>query len=53
MEAFAADPVITGALAAAGGAGVPAYYAARRRAEFLDWHSRVSTWEIEHYLTAF
>jgi glutamine synthetase len=53
VEAFAADPVITGALAAAGGAGVPAYYAARRRAEFLDWHSRVSTWELEHYLTAF
>ncbi|WP_235488720.1 hypothetical protein [Frankia sp. AvcI1] len=48
-----ADPVITGVLAAAGGAGVPAYYAARRRAEFLDWHSRVGSWETRRYLTAF
>lgn len=54
VEAFVADPVITGALAAAGAGGdVPAYYAARRRAEFLDWHSQVGGWEIDRYLTAF
>ncbi|CAO5228075.1 type III glutamate--ammonia ligase [Frankia sp. AgKG'84/4] len=54
VEAFLADPVLTGALAVAGGGGdVPAYYAARRRAEFLEWHSQVGAWEVDRYLTAF
>jgi hypothetical protein len=45
--------VITGALDAVGPtAGVPAYYAARRREEFLDWHNQVGAWEIDRYLTA-
>ncbi|GAA2929696.1 hypothetical protein GCM10020221_26870 [Streptomyces thioluteus] len=47
-----ADPVVTGALDAAG-AGVSEYFAALKREEFFDWHTGVGNWEIDHYLTAF
>ena len=29
------------------------YYAQLKREEFFAWHSTVSPWEIEQYLTAF
>jgi glutamine synthetase len=32
---------------------VAAYYGKAKREEFLEWHSQVSAWEIERYLTAF
>jgi glutamine synthetase len=52
VDAFTADPVVTGALDAAG-SGVAAYFAALKREEFFDWHSAVGPWEIDRYLTAF
>jgi glutamine synthetase len=52
MDALEADAVVSGALDAAG-PGVAAYYAAAKREEFLEWHSAVTPWEIERYLTAF
>jgi glutamine synthetase len=50
VEAFTANPVVTGAL---GGPEIGAYYAAYKREEFLTWHSQVGTWETDQYLTAF
>jgi glutamine synthetase len=41
-----------GALDAAG-PGVAEYFAALKRAEFLEWHSTVGSWELDRYLTAF
>jgi glutamine synthetase len=32
---------------------VAEYFAALKRAEFLDWHSTVGAWEHDRYLTAF
>ncbi|ROO84570.1 gamma-glutamylmethylamide synthetase [Actinocorallia herbida] len=52
VEALGADPVVSGALDAAGD-GVAAYYAQVKREEFLAWHSQVSSWETDTYLTAF
>jgi glutamine synthetase len=52
VEAFEADPVLTGALDAAGD-GVAAYYATLKREEFFSWHSAISPWEHDRYLTAF
>jgi glutamine synthetase len=52
VDALTADPVVSGALDAAG-TGVSAYFAALKRAEFLDWHGSVGAWEIDRYLTAF
>ncbi|WP_280238659.1 type III glutamate--ammonia ligase [Nocardia abscessus] len=52
MDAFEADPVLTGALDIAG-PGVSAYFAQHKREEFFAWHNTVSAWEIDHYLTAF
>ncbi|RZS77571.1 gamma-glutamylmethylamide synthetase [Motilibacter rhizosphaerae] len=52
VEALEADPVVTGALDAAGD-GVGAYFASVKRAEFFDWHSTVTPWEIDRYVTAF
>ena len=51
VDAFTADPVVTGALDAAG-PGVAAYFAALKREEFFDWHGAVGPWEIDRYLTA-
>jgi glutamine synthetase len=46
------DPVITGVLDAAGD-GVASYFASVKRDEFFSYHSTVSPWEVEQYLTAF
>ncbi|TRW88764.1 type III glutamate--ammonia ligase [Mycolicibacterium sp. 018/SC-01/001] len=46
------DPVVAGVLDAAGD-GVAAYFAGLKREEFFDYHSAVSPWEIDQYLTAF
>ncbi|MDL9948419.1 type III glutamate--ammonia ligase [Gordonia sp. ABSL11-1] len=60
VEALDADPVISGVLNAAvpeagsGDAGlVSDYFSRLKREEFFAWHSAVSPWEIENYLTAF
>ena len=52
VEALCADPVVLGALDAAG-PGVGEYFAGLKRSEFLDWHATVGSWEIDRYLTAF
>ena len=52
VDALLADPVVGGALDAAG-PGVCEYFAALKREEFLDWHGTVGSWEIDRYLTAF
>ncbi|OLT13294.1 type III glutamate--ammonia ligase [Pseudonocardia sp. CNS-139] len=52
VDALVADPVVAGALDAAG-AEVAAYVAGRGRAEFLEWHAAVGPWEHDRYLTAF
>jgi glutamine synthetase len=53
-EALRADAVLVDVLdAAAPGAGVAGYIADLGRETFLDWHSTVSAWEVDHYLTAF
>jgi glutamine synthetase len=52
VDALSADPVVTGALDAAG-PGVASYFAAVKREEFLAWHAVVGPWEHDRYLTAF
>jgi glutamine synthetase len=52
MEALAADEILTNALDSAG-VGVADYFAKTKREEFFSWHNTVSSWEIDHYLTAF
>ncbi len=52
VDALALDPVVTGALDAAG-PGVAQYFADAKREEFLDWHATVGSWEHDRYLTAF
>ncbi|MGE3256817.1 type III glutamate--ammonia ligase [Pseudonocardia sp.] len=52
IDAFTADPVVVGALDAAG-PGVAEYFASLKREEFLDWHNTVGSWEHDRYLTAF
>ena len=52
VEAFETDPVVTGVLDAAG-EGVAAYFANVKRDEFFAYHSSVTPWEIDNYLTAF
>ena len=52
VDEFEADPVITGVLDAAG-EGVASYFAKVKREEFFTYHSAVSPWEIDNYLTAF
>jgi glutamine synthetase len=52
VDALVADPVVVGALDAAG-PGVAEYFAGLKREEFLDWHAQVGSWEHDRYLTAF
>jgi len=52
VEAMMADREVCGALDAAG-APVSKYFAELKRAEFFVWHSSVSEWEVDRYLTAF
>jgi glutamine synthetase len=52
VDELEVDPVIAGVLDAAGN-GVSAYFANVKREEFFAYHSSVSPWEVDHYLTAF
>lgn len=52
VEEFESDPVVTGVLDTLGD-GVAAYFAAIKRDEFFAYHSAVSPWEVDQYLTAF
>jgi glutamine synthetase len=52
LDDFQSDPVVTGVLDAAG-QGVSEYFADIKREEFFAYHSTVTPWEIDHYLTAF
>ena len=52
VEALEADEVMTGVLDGAG-PGVASYFADLKRQEFFTWHSQVSPWEVDTYLTAF
>jgi glutamine synthetase len=48
------DAVVAGVLDAAGdGADVSSYFADLKREEFFAYHSSVSPWEVDQYLTAF
>ena len=52
VDEFEGDAVVTGVLDAVG-PGVAGYFANLKREEFFAYHSDVSPWEIDHYLTAF
>ncbi|WP_432564002.1 type III glutamate--ammonia ligase [Kineococcus sp. SYSU DK003] len=53
VHALESDAVVTGVLDAVDPtAGVSAYYAELKREEFYSWHSRVSDWEVDRYLTS-
>ena len=52
VDEFEGDPVVAGVLDAAGD-GVAGYFANVKREEFFAYHSAVTAWEIDHYLTAF
>jgi glutamine synthetase len=52
VEALDADKTIEAALDAAG-PGVSEYFVELKRKEFFDWHSTVTPWEVDTYLTAF
>ncbi|MEE4024876.1 type III glutamate--ammonia ligase [Gordonia sp. PKS22-38] len=60
VESLEADPVVTGTLNAAipddwsdRETAVSEYFSRLKREEFFAWHSAVSPWEIDNYLTAF
>jgi len=52
VDEFESDPVVAGVLDAMGD-GVADYFANVKREEFFSYHSAVTPWEIDHYLTAF
>jgi len=52
VDEFEGDPVVVGVLDAAGD-GVAGYFANIKRDEFFAYHSSVTPWEIDSYLTAF
>ncbi|ANI42433.1 type III glutamate--ammonia ligase [Mycolicibacterium vaccae] len=52
IEDFETDPLVTGVLDTAG-PGVAEYFARVKREEFFAYHSSVSAWELDQYLTAF
>jgi glutamine synthetase len=53
MDELAADDVLRDALGKTPDGDYIDYYAQVKRAEFHDWHSVVSDWEVERYLTLF
>jgi glutamine synthetase len=55
VQGLAADEVVSDCLDAAAGSGhqVAEYYRQVKTEEFLTWHSQVSAWETDRYLTAF
>jgi glutamine synthetase len=52
VEDLEADPLVTGVLDAEG-EGVAKYFADLKRNEFFEYHSTVTSWEVDQYLTAF
>jgi glutamine synthetase len=52
VDEFEGDRVVAGVLDAVG-EGVAGYFANVKREEFFAYHSSVTPWEIDHYLTAF
>jgi glutamine synthetase len=52
VDEFEGDSVVAGVLDAAGD-GVARYFADVKRDEFFAYHSAVTPWEIDSYLTAF
>ncbi len=53
VAAFEADDVVRGVLDGVDpSAGVSTHYAELKRDEFYAWHSQVSAWEVDRYLTA-
>ena len=52
VEDLEGNAVVAGVLDAVG-EGVAAYFANLKREEFFAYHSAVSPWEVDHYLTAF
>jgi glutamine synthetase len=57
IEALESDPIITTMLDAATPEhtppGVATYFAHLKREEFFTWHSHVTTWEHDRYLTTY
>jgi len=52
VREFEASEVVPGVLDP-DGTGVADYFANLKREEFQAWHAAVSSWELDHYLTAF
>jgi glutamine synthetase len=52
VDELEGDALVAGVLDAAG-EGVAAYFANLKREEFFAYHSAVSPWEVDQYLTAF
>ena len=52
-DELVADDVLREALGKTPDGDYIDYYAKIKREEFQDWHSRVSDWEVERYLTLF
>ena len=53
VENLVTDDVLRAALGQVPGGDYIDYYAEVKRREFMDYHSVVSDWEVEHYLTLF
>ncbi len=49
VHEFETDDCLRGVMDARG-PGVATYYAELKRQEFYDWHSQVSSWEVDRYL---
>jgi glutamine synthetase len=52
VDALEADHALSAVLDCVG-PGVAEYFAQLKRDEFFAWHSQVSAWEVDNYLTAF
>ena len=53
MDELVGDDVLRTALGKTPGGDYVDYFAKVKREEFLAWHSGVSSWEVERYLTLF
>jgi glutamine synthetase len=53
VEALEADPVIRQALGKTNDGDYLDYFASVKRQEFFSFHSQVTPWEVERYLTLF
>ncbi len=52
-ENLVGDDILRAALGQVPGGDYIDYFAATKRAEFMDYHSGVSAWEVDRYLTLF